>query len=134
MAQLPPVKRYKRKVVIGRFTNETNYGRALLTDEEYYDAIEEHGDEFEAHMGAEAIQQLLSDVDLKEEIATIYEQLPLTTSETKLKKLAKRLKLLEALTLIMCRMLQLVILPPAEQAIGTTPELGRAVMCQLLLT
>ena len=68
----------------------------LLTDEEYYDAIEEHGDEFEAHMGAEAIQQLLSDVDLKEEIATIYETLPTTSSETKLKKLAKRLKLLEA--------------------------------------
>ena len=34
-AQLPPMKRYKRKVVIGRFTNETNYGRALLSDEEY---------------------------------------------------------------------------------------------------
>lgn len=68
----------------------------LLTDEEYYDAIEEYGDEFEAHMGAEAIQQLLSDVDLKEEITTIYETLPTTTSETKLKKLAKRLKLLEA--------------------------------------
>jgi len=34
-AQLPPIKRYKRKVVIGRFTNETNYGRALLSDAEY---------------------------------------------------------------------------------------------------
>src|ERR1017187_2481024 len=34
-AQLPPMKRYKRKVVIGRFTNETNYGRALLSDAEY---------------------------------------------------------------------------------------------------
>jgi DNA-directed RNA polymerase subunit beta' len=68
----------------------------LLTDEEYYDAIEEYGDEFEAHMGAEAIQQLLSDVEIKEEIAVIYEALPSTTSETKLKKMAKRLKLLEA--------------------------------------
>lgn len=68
----------------------------LLTDEEYYDAIEEYGDEFEAQMGAEAIQQLLADVDIKEEIASIYEALPSTTSETKLKKMAKRLKLLEA--------------------------------------
>ena len=29
------IKRYKRKIAIARFTNETNYGRALLTDEEY---------------------------------------------------------------------------------------------------
>jgi curli biogenesis system outer membrane secretion channel CsgG len=34
-AQLPAIKKYKRKIVIGRFTNETNYGRALLSDEEY---------------------------------------------------------------------------------------------------
>ena len=68
----------------------------LLTDEEYYDAIEEYGDEFEAQMGAEAIQQLLSDVEIKEEIDAIYEELPSTSSETKLKKMAKRLKLLEA--------------------------------------
>jgi len=34
-AQLPPMKKYKMKIVIGRFTNETNYGRALLSDEEY---------------------------------------------------------------------------------------------------
>ena len=68
----------------------------LLTDEEYYDAIEEYGDEFEAHMGAEAIQQLLRDINVKEEIATIYEELPTTSSETKIKKLSKRLKLLEA--------------------------------------
>jgi DNA-directed RNA polymerase subunit beta' len=68
----------------------------LLTDDEYYDAIEEFGDEFEAHMGAEAIQKLLLDVDLKEEIAQIYEDLPKTNSETKIKKYTKRLKLLEA--------------------------------------
>lgn len=33
-ARVPEVKRYKLKIAVGRFTNETNYGRSLLTDEE----------------------------------------------------------------------------------------------------
>lgn len=35
VAQQPTVKRYKRKIAIARFTNESNYGRALLTDRDY---------------------------------------------------------------------------------------------------
>lgn len=68
----------------------------LLTEEQYLDALEQHGDEFEALMGAEAMQKLLKNLDIKEEINKIREELPATTSETKLKKLTKRLKLLEA--------------------------------------
>ena len=68
----------------------------LLTDEQYYEALEEFGDEFEALMGAEAIQTLMRDIDLEGEIATIREELPNTRSETKSKKFSKRLKLLEA--------------------------------------
>src|SRR5665811_1743925 len=68
----------------------------LLNDEQYLEAIEEHGDEFDARMGAEAIQQLLMTLDLPEEINTLREEIPNTNSETKLKKYAKRLKLLEA--------------------------------------
>jgi curli biogenesis system outer membrane secretion channel CsgG len=34
-AQLPQKKRYKQKIVIGRFTNETNYGKTLLVDDSY---------------------------------------------------------------------------------------------------
>ncbi len=67
----------------------------LLTDEQYLEAIEEHGDEFDARMGAEAIQQLLMTLNLSEEIARLREEIPNTNSETKLKKYAKRLKLLE---------------------------------------
>lgn len=33
--QLPTAKRYKRKIAIARFTNESNYGRALMTDQDY---------------------------------------------------------------------------------------------------
>ncbi|MEC9240131.1 MAG: DNA-directed RNA polymerase subunit beta', partial [Pseudomonadota bacterium] len=68
----------------------------LLNDEEYYAAMEEYGDEFVAKMGAEAVQQLLMDLDLQEEMARLREEIPATNSETKIKKLSKRLKLVEA--------------------------------------
>ncbi|MCB2388058.1 MULTISPECIES: DNA-directed RNA polymerase subunit beta' [Oceanospirillaceae] len=68
----------------------------LLSDEQYYEAIEEFGDEFEAKMGAEAIQALLGQIELGEEVQRLREEIPTTSSETKIKKLSKRLKLLEA--------------------------------------
>ena len=68
----------------------------LLDDEDYYRALEEFGDEFTAKMGAEAIQDLLKDIDLDIEIDELREAIPQTGSETKLKKMSKRLKLLEA--------------------------------------
>ena len=68
----------------------------LLNDEEYYESLEEFGDDFDARMGAEAVQHLLADIELKEEIDILREEIPQTNSETKIKKLTKRLKLLEA--------------------------------------
>ena len=68
----------------------------ILTDEQYLDAIEEFGDEFEAKMGAEAVLHLLKKVNLKEEAKQIREDMDGTESETKLKKFSKRLKLVEA--------------------------------------
>ncbi len=68
----------------------------LLTDEQYYEALEEFGDEFDARMGAEAVQALLADLDLPQEIERLREEIPATSSETKIKKLSKRLKLMEA--------------------------------------
>src|SRR6187431_1206507 len=68
----------------------------LLSDEQYFEAMEEFGDEFEAQMGAEAIQTLMRAIDLESEIQRLREEIPNTTSETKIKKLSKRLKLLEA--------------------------------------
>ncbi len=68
----------------------------LLTDEGYYEAMEEFGDEFTAKMGAEAVQDLMKQLDLAQEIATLREEIPATNSETKIKKLSKRLKLMEA--------------------------------------
>ena len=68
----------------------------LLSDDQYYEALEEYGDDFEAKMGAEAIQDLMRQMDLRDEVARLREELPQTNSETKIKKLTKRLKLIEA--------------------------------------
>jgi DNA-directed RNA polymerase subunit beta' len=68
----------------------------LLTNEGYLEALEQHGDEFDARMGAEAILELLKTIDLQAEAARVREDMEGTTSETKIKRLSKRLKLLEA--------------------------------------
>ncbi|WP_448213256.1 DNA-directed RNA polymerase subunit beta' [Colwellia sp. MEBiC06753] len=68
----------------------------ILTEEEYLDALEEHGDEFDAKMGAEAVLALLQQIDLEGDIAQMREELPEIGSETKRKKITKRLKLMEA--------------------------------------
>jgi DNA-directed RNA polymerase subunit beta' len=68
----------------------------LLTDEMYLEAIEEHGDEFDARMGAEAVYELLRTLELKAEVIAVREEMGSTTSETKLKRLSKRLKLVES--------------------------------------
>src|SRR6202789_1875411 len=68
----------------------------LLTDEMYLEAIEEHGDEFDARMGAEAVFELLKSMDLPSEVVKVREEMAGTSSETKLKRLSKRLKLIES--------------------------------------
>jgi DNA-directed RNA polymerase subunit beta' len=68
----------------------------LLNDEQYYEALEEFGDEFDARMGAEAVQELLEGIDLQEQVEALREEIPQTNSETKIKKFSKRLKILEA--------------------------------------
>ncbi|MFK5289012.1 DNA-directed RNA polymerase subunit beta', partial [Glaesserella parasuis] len=68
----------------------------LLTEEQFLDAEERWGDEFEAKMGAEGIQALLKDLDLEHQCEMLREELQETNSETKRKKITKHLKLLEA--------------------------------------
>ncbi|HNQ03378.1 MAG TPA: DNA-directed RNA polymerase subunit beta' [Thiobacillaceae bacterium] len=68
----------------------------LLTEDDYLDKLEEYGDEFRAGMGAEGVRDLLKGIDLADEVAKLRTELSKTTSETKIKKFAKRLKVLEA--------------------------------------
>ena len=68
----------------------------LMTDEMYLDAVEQYGDEFDAAMGAEAVAALLSSFDIQTEMLQVREDMAATKSETKIKRLTKRLKLLES--------------------------------------
>jgi DNA-directed RNA polymerase subunit beta' len=69
----------------------------LLSEEEFIDAQDEYGeDEFTAKIGAEALKDILSNLDLEEERSLLREELRQTSSEAKRKKLVKRLKLIEA--------------------------------------
>ncbi|MDD2865217.1 MAG: DNA-directed RNA polymerase subunit beta' [Methylococcales bacterium] len=70
---------------------------SLLTDDEYMDYQEQFGDEFVAKMGAEAIFDLLKAIDLKAEVEVLKQEINSTSSETKIKKYAKRLKVMSAL-------------------------------------
>jgi len=86
---------FESYVVIDPGLTDLELGQ-LMTDEEYYTKLEEYGDEFDARMGAEAIQELLKALDVDAEILRLREEIPATNSETKIKKLSKRLKLMEA--------------------------------------
>ncbi|WP_324780254.1 DNA-directed RNA polymerase subunit beta' [Thiobacillus sedimenti] len=67
----------------------------LLTEEDYLAKLEEYGDEFKALMGAEGIRELLRSIDLHTEVEALHAEISKTGSDTKLKKLSKRLKILE---------------------------------------
>lgn len=68
----------------------------LLTEDDYLIKTEEYGDDFSASMGAEGIRDLLSNLDITSEIENLRKEIESTGSETKIKKISKRLKLLEA--------------------------------------
>ena len=95
LREIERVLYFESYVVIDPGLTDLEVGQ-LLTDEEYYAKLEEHGDEFTAKMGAEAVQELLINLDLDGEIAELREAIPATNSETKIKKLSRRLKLMEA--------------------------------------
>ncbi len=69
----------------------------LLTEEQYERAVEEYGeDSFHVGIGAEALKEYLSQMDLEAEAAEMRAELKSTTSEMRRKKLVKRLKIVEA--------------------------------------
>ncbi|GAB1720127.1 MAG: DNA-directed RNA polymerase subunit beta' [Nitrosospira sp.] len=68
----------------------------LLTDDDYRAKTEEYGDDFRASMGAEGIRDLLANLNIRVEIDNLRREMGTTGSETKMKKISKRLKVLEA--------------------------------------
>ncbi len=67
----------------------------LLTEDDFLAKTDEYGDEFEASMGAEGIRHLLKSINVDRVVEQLREELQVTTSEAKIKKIAKRLKVLE---------------------------------------
>ena len=67
----------------------------LLTEDDYLAKVEEYGDDFTAIMGAEGVRELLRTLDLSHEVETLRKDLETTGSEAKIKKYAKRLKIME---------------------------------------
>jgi DNA-directed RNA polymerase subunit beta' len=95
LREIERVLYFEAFVVIDPEQTEMKRGQ-LLTDELYLEAIEAHGDGFHALMGAEAVHEMLSSLDLQEELVKVREEMTNTASETKLKRLSKRLKLIES--------------------------------------
>ncbi|HET57562.1 MAG TPA: DNA-directed RNA polymerase subunit beta', partial [Deltaproteobacteria bacterium] len=72
--------------------------KELLSDEQYFEMKEELGaDAFEVGMGAEAVRKLLEEINLEELDGELRADLATATSDTKRKKLTKRLKVVETL-------------------------------------
>jgi DNA-directed RNA polymerase subunit beta' len=82
-------------IVINPGTTQLKKGQ-LLSDEAYLDALEEYGSNFEAIMGAEAIQRMLQEIDVATMVEDLRKELTSTSSGAKLKKISKRLKLAES--------------------------------------
>ncbi|MXW47215.1 MAG: DNA-directed RNA polymerase subunit beta', partial [Gammaproteobacteria bacterium] len=94
--QIETVMYFEAYVVIDPGENTMLERGHCLNEEEYLKAYEEYGSEFEVGMGAEAIRTLIRSIDFEEEADLLREQLNDTKSDTKIKKLTKRLKLIES--------------------------------------
>lgn len=67
----------------------------IMSDDDYLTKTEEYGDDFHALMGAEAVRELLRTIDIDREVETLRAELKATSSDAKIKKISKRLKVLE---------------------------------------
>ena len=85
---------FEAYIVVDPGMTELRRGQ-LMTEDDYMAKTEEYGDEFKAMMGAEAIKELLATINVDEEVEDLRRELSETTSEAKVKKIAKRLKVLE---------------------------------------
>ena len=67
----------------------------LLSEDEYLEKVEQYGSDFKAMMGAEAIREMLRTIDVDYEVESLRRELEETSSDAKIKKFSKRLKVLE---------------------------------------
>ncbi|HWL55253.1 MAG TPA: DNA-directed RNA polymerase subunit beta' [Paracoccus sp. (in: a-proteobacteria)] len=87
---------FENYVVIEPGLTDLTYGQ-LLTEEEFLDAQDQYGaDAFSANIGAEAIREMLANIDLAATAEQLREELKEATGELKPKKIIKRLKIVES--------------------------------------
>ncbi|MFB9570738.1 DNA-directed RNA polymerase subunit beta', partial [Saccharopolyspora hordei] len=86
---------FENYVVIEPGLTDLTYGQ-LMSEEEFLDAQDQYGaDAFTANIGAEAIREMLSNIDLDDEALRLREELKEAKGELKPKKIIKRLKVVE---------------------------------------
>ena len=85
---------FEAYIVVDPGMTELRRGQ-LMTEDDYFAQTEKYGDDFKAMMGAEAIRELLASINIDDEVMDLRNELKETTSDAKLKKIAKRLKVLE---------------------------------------
>jgi len=96
LRELEQILYFEKYVVIEPGLTELSYGQ-LLTEDEYLDAQDNFGaDAFTAGIGAEAIRDMLANIDLQAEADKLREELKEATGELKPKKIIKRLKVVES--------------------------------------
>ena len=96
MKQLESVLYFEKYIVIEPGLTDLSINQ-LLTEDEYLDALDKYGeDSFRAGIGAEALREILANIDLETERAVMRADLKETNSEAKRKKLVKRLKIVES--------------------------------------
>ncbi len=84
-------------VVLDPGDTELQY-KQLLTEKDFREAYDRYGNAFKASMGAEAIKQLLMDIDLEKEALELKKQLSDTTGQKRI-RIIKRLEVLESFRL-----------------------------------
>lgn len=99
LTDLEKIIYYARYVVIEDLKNEDGKviynAKALLTDEEYHKATQEHGDKLKAGIGAQAVYELMARINLEDEVKYVRERFAAVESETERNKLIKRLRIVE---------------------------------------
>ena len=95
LKELERVLYFEAYIVIDGGETELEVGQ-VLSEEKYHEAMNEHAGEFSAGMGAEAVRELLSAIELDELGVSLRAEMIEATSEAKRKKMAKRLKVVDA--------------------------------------
>jgi len=95
LKELERILYFEAYIVLDKGESDLEAGQ-LMAEEKYREAMEEHAGQFTVGMGAEAVRELLAAIDLDELATTLRSEMIEATSEAKRKKVAKRLKVVDA--------------------------------------